>query len=161
MIKQATAILLGFVIPVAAQAQDLKSQIPGVYSLTSVYDELADGKKNDTWGSGVQGNAIFTPSGHFSATIAAANRQSKPTETPRDPVGPIVSYYGTYTVDEANKTIAYHIQQATTPRWNDFERKVTVDKISDTELDTIAPVKGDPKLGDFVAHLNWKRESRL
>ena len=161
MAKRAVAVLFGLTIfPIAAQAGDLKSQILGVYSLAAVYDQLADGTKHDTWGSGVQGNLIFTPSGHFSVTIAAANRASAPTQTPRDPIGPVISYYGTYTVDEADKTITYHIQQSTFPRWNDFERKTTVEKISDTELDTLAPVKGDPKLGDFIAHLQWKREAQ-
>jgi hypothetical protein len=146
-------------MPFMAHAQDdLKARVPGVYTLAAVYDQLADGKKNDTWGTGVQGRAIFTPSGYFSITIASANRKPTAGETPRDPVGPIVSYYGTYQVDEASKTLNYHLEQATFPGWNNFDRHATIETASATELNFVSLVKGDPKLGDFTAHLNWKRE---
>ena len=40
---------------------------------------------------------------------------------------------------------------------SESDRKVTIESLTSSELDVSAPVKGDPKLGDFVAHLNWKR----
>ncbi len=56
--------VVSLIISANAFAQkDLKSQIVGAYSLAAIYDQLADGKKNDTWGEGVEGSAIFTSSG--------------------------------------------------------------------------------------------------
>jgi hypothetical protein len=47
---------VGLIVSANAFAQnDLKSQIAGAYSLVSTYDQLADGKKNDPWGQGVEG----------------------------------------------------------------------------------------------------------
>lgn len=136
---------------------DLRSRIVGAYSLASVYDQLADGKKNDTWGAGVEGSALYTPSGFFSVQIIAADRHSGSGQGPRDPIGPIVTYYGTYTIDEASKTISYHFQRSSFPAWNGIDRKTSIESLTDSDLDTISTVKGDPKLGDFTAHLNWKR----
>jgi hypothetical protein len=150
---------LGLIASTGAFAQtDLKSQVAGVYSLASIYDQLSDGKKNDTWGPGVEGSAIFTGSGFFSVQIIAAKRHNNADQGPRDPIGPIVTYYGTYTVDDAEKTISYHIQRSSFPAWNGLDRKITIANVTSSELDVSAPVKGDPKLGDFIAHLNWKRE---
>ena len=106
---------------------DLKSRIVGAYSLASVYDQLADGKKNDTWGAGVEGSAIFTPSGIFSIQIMAADRPSVSGQGPRNPVGQIVSYYGTYTIEGASKTLITHIQNSSFPAWNGIERKATIE----------------------------------
>jgi len=87
-------------LSVAAPAfgqSSLKSQVPGTYTLASIYDELADGKKNDTWGPEVKGSLILTPTGQFSVQIIGSNRNKTVAHTPREPVGPIVTYYGTYT----------------------------------------------------------------
>ena len=150
---------IGLIASTNALAQkDLKSQIVGAYSLASIYHQLADGKKNDTWGEGVEGSAIFTSSGLFSVRIIAADRHNSPAQGARDPIGPIVTYYGTCTVDDASRTMTYHIQRSNFPAWNNFDRKVTIASVTGTGLDISAPVKGDPKLGDFVAHLNLKRE---
>ncbi len=152
-------VALGLIVNANAFGQkNLKSQIVGDYLLESIYDQLADGKKNDTWGEGVEGSAIFTSSGAFSVQIIAANRRNTSAQGPRDPIGPIVTYYGTYTVDDASKTMTYHIQRSSFPGWNGLDRKVTIESITGSELAISALVKGDPKLGDFVAHLNWKRE---
>jgi len=33
----------------------------------------------------------------------------------RDPIGPIATYYSTYTVDDTSKTMTYHIQRSSFP----------------------------------------------
>jgi Lipocalin-like domain len=150
---------VGLIVSANAFAQnDLKSQIAGAYSLVSTYDQLADGKKNDPWGQGVEGSVIYTPSGIFSLQIMAANRHSSSAQGPLEPVGPIVTYYGTYTVDDASKTITYHIQRSSFPSWNGIDRKVTIESVTGSDLDVSVLVKGDPKFGDHVAHAKWKRE---
>ena len=150
---------ISMTVGTSAYAQkDLKSQVVGAYALASIYDQMPDGKKNDTWGEGVMGSAILTSSGMFSVQILGANRHNTPTQGPRDPIGPIVTYYGTYAVDDAAKTMTYHIKGSSFPGWIGIDRKFTVETITGTDMELAATVKGDPKMGEFVAHSKWKRE---
>lgn len=165
MVWRSLALTLAVSSAIASTAKaenTLRSQIVGAYTLTGVYDELADGKKNDTWGPGVKGLAIFDPFGMFSIQTYGDNRQSEPNKGPRDNVvGPAVAYYGTYTVDEATKTLTYHIIQSSFPGWNNFERKVHVDEVTSTTLKTSAS-NNDPKLGGkFVAHSDYTRAAPI
>jgi len=128
----------------------------GAYSLGAVYDELKDGTKNDTWGAGVKGSLVFTPSGQFTVQIVSADRDKTASKSPRTPIGPIVTYFGTYTTDDASKTITYHIERSSFPGWDNFDRKIVVGATGST-LKLVSTVTGDPKLGDFKSYQEWQR----
>jgi hypothetical protein len=154
----AVVCVVGLSLAASAFAQSpLKSQVPGAYKLTSIYDVLADGKKNDTWGPEVKGSLILMPTGQFSVQIIGSNRDKTVAHTPREPVGPIVTYYGTYTVDEAAKTLTYHVIGSSFPRWEPIDRVAAVEATSNG-LNIITTVKDDKQLGDLKAHQEWKRE---
>jgi hypothetical protein len=87
--------LLFFAGTAAAQDNSVKSQLAGSYTLESIYDLLKDGNKNDTWGEGVKCSLFLAASGRFAVQIVAANCEKSGSNTPRDPVGPIVTYFGT------------------------------------------------------------------
>ncbi len=145
------------VAPPAFGQSSLKSQVPGTYTLASIYDELADGKKNDTWGPEVKGSLILTPTGQFSVQIIGSNRDKTVAHTPREPVGPIVTYYGTYTLDEAAKTLTYHVVGSSFPRWEPIDRVAAIE-VSGNGVNIITTVKDDKQLGDLKAHQEWKRQ---
>jgi hypothetical protein len=110
--------------------------------------QTQDGEKHNPWGDGVKGQAIFTSDGHFSWQMMSANRPKADT-SPREPVGPVVAYWGTYTVDEAAKTLTDQLERCTFPQW---------DGITENELNmTTTKAIPDPKMGPFVPHINWKR----
>jgi hypothetical protein len=101
--------------------------------------------------------AIFDGSGHMSVQIIAADR-AKSTANNRTPVGQAIGYFGTYTVDEAAKTVTYHIERSTFPGWDGIDRIVSTVFPTENELNIIGvtPIQ-DPSMGPFIPHLNFKR----
>jgi Lipocalin-like domain len=139
------------------QQKTLKEQIVGTWILESVYDQTADGVKHNPWGDGVKGQAIYTSDGHFSWFIMSANRPKADTD-PRQPVGPIIAYWGTYTINEEAKTITDKIERCSFPQWDGGGGTVNIAFPTDNEYQftVIKPIP-DPKLGPFVPHLIFKR----
>ncbi len=102
---------------------------------------------------------MLSPTGRFALLIVAANRDKAASKSPRTPVGQTLGYFGTYTVDEATKTLTYHVEGATFPRWDGTDRKETVESISATDLDLMTAPVQDRVLGSIVSHQTWKRAS--
>jgi Lipocalin-like domain len=145
------------------QQKTLKELIPGAWVLESVYDEASDGKKNDTWGPEVKGMLLFDKSGRFSLQIMAANRPKTASNTPRDPVGKLVAYFGTYTIDEAASTLTYHLEAASFPGWNGVDRTAHISIANENELSQVSapvPAAGENVKGPLVPHLVFKRASQ-
>ena len=157
--KLIIALLIGLAGPVFAQQKTLKELIVGTWLLDSVYDQTQDGEKHNPWGDGVKGQAIFTSDGHISWQMMSANRPKADT-SPREPVGLVVAYWGTYTVDEAAKTYTVHLERCTFPQWDETDGTLNLAFPTENELNitTTQPIP-DPKMGSFVPHLNWKRAS--
>jgi Lipocalin-like domain len=142
-----------------AQEKSLKDQLIGTWTLDSIYSQRGDSPKMDTWGSGVKGSLMLSPNGRFSLFIVAANRDESASKNPRIPVGQALGYFGTYTVDESAKTLTYHIEGSTFPRWDGTDRKETIEAISATDLKVVTTRVQDRVLGSIVAHQTWKRSS--
>ena len=101
-------LCLGIVLPASdavGQQKTLKELIVGTWLLDSVYDQAQDGRKNEPWGPNVKGIVMFDGNGRFSFQIISADRSKSASNNPRSPVGQAVGYFGTYTVDEAAKTV--------------------------------------------------------
>ena len=113
----------------------------------------------EPWGPGVKGSLMLSPTGRFSLFLVSANRDNTASKNPRTPVGQVLGYFGTYTVDEAAKTLTYHIEGSTFPRWDGTDRKETVDPISPTSLDLMTERVQDRVLGSITSHQAWKRSS--
>lgn len=144
----------------AAEDSSVKSQLAGSCTLASIYDLLKDGRKNDTWGESVKGSLFLALSGQFSVQIAAANRDKAVTKSPRVPVGPIVTYFGTYTIDEGGKGLTYHVERSSFPGWDGIDRKIVIESMTGGELKLVSTVHRDPTLGDFASYQTWKRSER-
>jgi Lipocalin-like domain len=89
--------------------------------------------------------------------MMSANRPKADT-SPREPVGQVVAFWGTYTVDDAAKTYTVHIERCTFPQWDgiDGTNNLAFPTESELNITTTKPIP-DPKMGPFVPHLNWKR----
>jgi hypothetical protein len=154
-------LCLGIALPASnavGQQKTLKELIIGTWILDSVYDQTQDGKKNNLWGPGVKGMLILDGSGYMSWQIIAADRSKSESNNPRTPVGQAIGYFGTYSVDEAAKTVTYHIERSTFPQWDGVDRIFNIVSSTDSELDIfgVTPVK-DPSLGPYIPHLILKR----
>jgi len=96
-----------------AQQKTIKDQLVGTWLLTGVTAERADGSKGEPFGPHPKGIIIFTADGHFSLLqqraelpkIAANDRAKATPDEARAVVDGSIAYYGTYTVNEAEKTM--------------------------------------------------------
>lgn len=123
-------IIVGATVSVMAtlpvSAQSMKDQIVGTWSMDSNVEEYTDGKKI-SWDPGAKGMLMFDSSGHFTQVLAEIGIRKKVEGNPAmNPVGKMIAYFGTYTVNEADKTVAYKIIGASFPGWDGIEQTRTV-----------------------------------
>ena len=153
-----TSLVLGLGLTGISLAQQgtLKQQIIGTWTLASVYDVGPDGKKNsDVWGEGVKGSVAYDASGRFTYMIMSAGRPKHTTVKPltaRTPVGPMIGYFGTYTVNEADKSVTLSIERCTFPNWEGTDRKILLTVKGDRMSQTLAPTPGAN-----IPHVEWVR----
>ena len=124
-----TALTIGIASPVAAVAQSAKDFV-GTWTLISAITER-DGNKSDTFGPNAKGVLMFDANGHYTITFigsnlpkfASNNRASGTPDENKAVVGSSLAHFGTYVVNEADKSFTYRIESATFPNWNDTEQK--------------------------------------
>jgi Lipocalin-like domain len=153
-LKVAGGLLLSLVGTFPASAQSLKEQLVGSWSLVQNCEEFQDGKKNcSPLGPNLKGLLMFDANS-FSFQMIGADRAK--TNDPRTPVGPLVTYFGTYSTSDADKTLTYHIERSTWPNFEgqDQVRLVTV-KGDEMSYKSKAPISSPQ--GPFVANLEFKR----
>ena len=141
----------------AKQTNDLV----GAWTLVSITLDQ-DGKKTDMYGPNPQGQRTSDPTGHFSEIItrsdlpkfASNNRQAGTPDENKAVVQGSIAFFGTYSVNEADKTYSQHVESCTFPNWNGTERKYSFN-ISGDELNIT--VISTPSTGTGTAHAVWKR----
>src|SRR4026207_1887712 len=100
-----------------ATAQALRNQIVGTWEFVVAEITAPDGKKSFPFGESPKGILIFTPDGRFAQVhvasevpkIASNNRLTGTPEEYQAIMRRSLSVFGTYTVDEAKKTVTYKI----------------------------------------------------
>jgi hypothetical protein len=126
----------------AQSANSLKDQIVGSWNFVLAEVTAPDGKKSFPFGETPKGILIFTADGHFAQIhvagdvpkIASNNRM---TATPEEYAGIMqrsLSVFGTYTVDEAKKTVTYNIVSASFPNWEGEAQTRAIDKLTADEF---------------------------
>jgi hypothetical protein len=65
-----------------------------------------------------------------------------------------IAYYGTYTVDEASKTVTLHVEGSTVSALNGTNQKRIIKSISADEMNTLNPVTSE---GGTPADAIYKR----
>ena len=144
-----------------AQQKSLKDQIVGTWTLVSWVQTLKDGSKNYRFGNNPKGVNTFSADGHFTLIIMraelpkiSAGNPEKPTpaEAEAITVGSI-AYFGTYTVDEAAKTVSLKLDGTTLVNQLGVEQKRVVTSISADEMKYANPVS---VLGGNI-EVAWKR----
>jgi hypothetical protein len=127
---------------VMAQTKSLKDQLVGTWTVTSQEQVRKDGSKLERFGANPKGIAIFEASGRFVTILA---RPDLPKLASNDPMNPSpeeakalalgsLAYFGTYTVDEPNKTILLKIEASTLPNQLGFEGKRVINTLTADEL---------------------------
>jgi len=126
----------------AQPATSLKDQIVGSWNFVVAEVTAPDGKKSFPFGETPKGILIFTPDGRFAQIhvagdvprIASNNRLTGTSEEYAAIMRGSLSVFGTYTVDEAQKTVTYNIVSASFPNWEGEAQTRVIDKLTTEEF---------------------------
>lgn len=145
--KSVTIVAAGLLALSAASApaqptKALKDQIVGTWDFVVAEVTAPDGKKSFPFGEKPKGILIFTPEGRFAQIhvanevprIVSNNRMTGTNEEYQAIMRLSLSLFGTYTVDEANRTVTYHIVSSSFPNWQGETQTRTIDKLTDDEF---------------------------
>ena len=149
----------GFITPAFAQTTKPK-ELVGTWTMVSITLEK-DGKKTDLFGPEPQGRLIRDADGHvfYIATrgdlpkFASNNRAAGTPEENKAVVEGSISYFGTVTADEADKTYTQHIEVCSFPNWIGTDHKSTY-TINGDEL---ATTTSGSSVGEGTVHVVYKR----
>jgi len=138
----------------------LKQQVVGAWTMVSnVLDQ--DGKKTEPYGSDAKGSVILTNTGRVALMItrsdipkfAANNRTQGTPEENKAVVAGTIAYFGSYTVDDASKTLVMNLEGSTFPNWVGTEQKRTLELSGDQ----MTFVNQNPSMGAGLIRVTWKR----
>jgi Lipocalin-like domain len=126
----------------AAQPANLKDAIVGSWNFVVAEVTAPDGKKSFPFGETPKGILIFTADGHFAQIhvasdvpkIASNNRLTGTAEEYAEIMRRSLSVFGTYAVDEANRTVTYNITSASFPNWQGESQTRAIDKLTSDEF---------------------------
>lgn len=114
-----------------AQKKTLNDQITGAWKYVAVDTIRPDGSRVPMYGPNPQGLVIFDGKGHYALVNARTDlpkfASEKRTEgTPEEYKAVVqgsIAHFGRYTINEADKTITFHIETSTFPNWDGVEQK--------------------------------------
>ena len=144
------ALVLSAGTAAAQPATGLKDQIVGSWNFVVAEVTAPDGKKSYPFGETPRGILIFTADGRFAQIhvagdvprIASNNRLTGTPEEYAEIMRRSLSVFGTYTVDEANRTVTYNIVSASFPNWEGTAQTRTIDKLTSEEFVNTNPGVG-------------------
>ena len=155
---------LGFaLLPSTAisKQKSLKDQLVGTWTLVSANQVSKEGVKSDRWGPNPKGLIIFDANGRYSFMISrsdipkfAANNVNQGTaEENKSVVQGIIANIGTWSVDEASKTLTTNIEGGSFPNLNGNSQKRIIISLTADELKYTNPASTT----GTVAEAMWKR----
>ena len=151
------------VMPTGAMAQQksLKDQLVGSWALVSAFQMTKDGSKSNRWGPNPRGSVVFEPNGRYSFMIfrsdvpkfASANPNQASAEEAKAAIQGMTAHYGTWSIDEATKTLTTNIEAGSVPNLNGATQKRIISSITVDELRYTNPAS---QIGT-VDEVTWKR----
>jgi hypothetical protein len=141
------------------QQQSMKKQLLGTWTIVSWEQKKSDGTRLKQFGPSPRGIAFFDAGGRYIITVMRSDRakyasnviwQGTAEENKATAEG-TQTYFGTYSVNEADRSIAIHIEASSFPNWNGTDQKRMVSITGDQLTLTYRPPSGENV--DVV----WKR----
>ena len=124
-----------------AQQKSVKEQLVGTWTLVSSDQVRPDGTKLRQFGSDPKGINVFDANGRFFVMIASADNlqiasigRSKTNSEEDGLIVESIAYYGTYTVNEAEKVINLHLEASTFPNLVGTDQKRIITSLTADEL---------------------------
>jgi hypothetical protein len=135
-------LVLSAGVAAAQPANSLRDQVVGTWNFVVAEVTAPDGKKSFPFGETPKGILIFTADGRFAQIHVASDvpriaSNNRLTGTPEEYAGIMrrsLSVFGTYTVDDARKTVTYNIVSASFPNWEGEAQTRTIDKLTADEF---------------------------
>ena len=152
---------LGFALPGSgvAQQKSLKDQIVGSWTLVQAVDTQADGTKTNPWGANPKGAYMFSADGRFTQMLfhtdlpKVDNRMGGTPDQNKAIAQGVVAMYGSFTVDEANKTIIVKFEGSSFAKFVGTEGKRLITSINDNEFQSTKPATSTGTKAESV----WRR----
>jgi len=145
-----------------AQQQSLKEQLLGTWILVA-WDQLRpDGSRFQKYGTDPRGFHIFERNGRFFAMMArpdlpkigASDPQKATPEEARAIMAGSIAYYGTYSVNEAERMVVLRMDASTFPNQLGRELPRRIVSVTANEMVYANP---DATTGGGQIQLSWKR----
>lgn len=142
------------------QQDTLKEQLLGAWQLVSFNSVRTDGSKLTVFGDDPNGVAFFDRTGRYIITVMRSDRvkfaandraQGTADENKATAVGTI-TYFGTYTVNDPDRTLNIHVVGSSFPNWNGTDQKRSF-VVSADELKLTNPIASTGGITEVV----WKR----
>lgn len=103
------------------QTREIKELLPGAWDFVSVTAQRDDGSVSEPFGKNPKGIIIFTADGHFSlfqsrAEVPKIASNDRAKATPEEAAGIVaaaIAYYGTYEINEADRTLSVRLKAST------------------------------------------------
>ena len=134
-------------VSTVAQQKTLRDQLVGVWTLVSIDNVLPDGKKQQLWGANPKGILILDGSGRYAQTqmrsdipkFKSGNRfKVTPEENSLAMQGSLANF-GTWSVNEAEKTLVLHREGSLLPNDAGTDSKRVIVSLTPDELKATNP----------------------
>ena len=146
----------------SAAPKALKDQLVGTWRLLIADAVNPDKSQTPQFGPNPEGTLIFTANGHYSLQIVRFNRpkfvandRTKGTaDENKAAISQMVSHFGTWTVDEANKFITFRVEGSSYPNWEGTAQTRMIQSINPN--DALVYTVPNPDTGMLPAMVAWK-----
>jgi Lipocalin-like domain len=137
----------------------LKEQLVGTWMLVAWEQKKGDGTKVQRYGANPTGIAFFDAGGRYIITVMRSDRAKYASnalwqgtaEENKATADGTITYFGTYSMSEADSSIAIHIDGSSFPNWNGVDQKRIVAIVGDQLTLTVRPPGGD------IVDVVWRR----
>jgi hypothetical protein len=139
--------------------RSLKGQLVGTWALASWEQKNSDGIAVRQFGENPVGIAFFDAGGRYVITVMRSDRAKYASDSPwqgtaeesKATADGTMTYFGTYSVSEADSSIAIHVEGSSFPNWNGADQKRGVAIAGDQLTLTVRPPAGG------IVEVKWKR----
>src|SRR3981081_939704 len=151
--------LLLLAVGAVGQQQSLKEQLVGTWTVVSWEQKKGDGTKLQQFGANPTGIAFFDAGGRYIITVMRSDRAryasnalwQGTSEENKETADGMITYFGTYSISEADSSIAIHVEGSSFPNWNGTDQKRFVAIAGEQLTLTVRPTAGD------IVDVIWKR----
>jgi len=141
------------------QQPSLKEGLVGTWTVISWEQTKKDGTTLRQFGANPTGMAVFDAGGRYIITVMRSDRANFTSnalwqgtaEENKEIANGTQTYFGTYAVNEPDRSIAIHVEGSTFPNWNGADQKRFVTITGDQLTLTIRPPSGE------TVDVIWKR----